>query len=277
MDNLRDGGGLYAVIPASVMYDERLRPSAKLLYGEIVRRASGDGYCDATNRELCVVGGLKPQSVSELVNQLRDAGHVRVDIIRNGETGEILSRRIFVCMTLADIFPNSVRSGPAGGYPEKTGYLSGKNRIPIRKKPDTYPEKTEGIKVFSNIYTPYNPPEGGNAKKIKNDIKADIKKAEEDELWKRFDQFWEVYPKKQNKVAARRAWKKLKPDMDLCMEMGKALALQKRSEQWLEDDGRYIPHPATWLNGRQWENEVRVSESDREPDAPDDPRRGRSL
>ena len=78
-------------------------------------------------------------------------------------------------------------------------------------------------------------------------------------------------------MAARRAWKKLKPDMDLCMEMGKALALQKRSEQWLEDDGRYIPHPATWLNGRQWENEVRVSESDREPDAPDDPRRGRSL
>ena len=43
-------GGLYAVIPAGVLYDDRLRPAAKLLYGEIVRLAQSSGYCYATNK-----------------------------------------------------------------------------------------------------------------------------------------------------------------------------------------------------------------------------------
>ena len=34
------------------------------------------------------------------------------------------------------------------------------------------------------------------------------------------------------------------------------LARWKDSDQWTRDDGRFIPHPATWLNGRQWEDEV---------------------
>jgi hypothetical protein len=36
------------------------------------------------------------------------------------------------------------------------------------------------------------------------------------------------------------------------------------SEQWRRDDGRFIPHPATWLNQRRWEDEA-------EPAAPFDP------
>ena len=27
------------------------------------------------------------------------------------------------------------------------------------------------------------------------------------------------------------------------------------SKDWLEDDGKYIPHPATWLNAKGWEDE----------------------
>jgi hypothetical protein len=35
-----------------------------------------------------------------------------------------------------------------------------------------------------------------------------------------------------------------------------ALAVHVASEQWRRDDGRYIPHPATWLNQRRWEDEA---------------------
>jgi hypothetical protein len=35
-----------------------------------------------------------------------------------------------------------------------------------------------------------------------------------------------------------------------------ALAVHVASEQWRRDDGRFIPHPATWLNQRRWEDEA---------------------
>ena len=35
--------------------------------------------------------------------------------------------------------------------------------------------------------------------------------------------------------------------------MVNAITAQKKSAQWQEQ--RYIPHPATWLNGHRWEDE----------------------
>ena len=31
---------------------------------------------------------------------------------------------------------------------------------------------------------------------------------------------------------------------------------QKQSAQWTKDGGQFIPHPATWLNGCRWEDEM---------------------
>jgi hypothetical protein len=67
-----------------------------------------------------------------------------------------------------------------------------------------------------------------------------------------FDRFWAAYPRKQAKQAARRAWEKLRPAEDLLQAMLAAVARQRDSPQWR--DG-VIPHPATWLNGRRWEDE----------------------
>ena len=35
-----------------------------------------------------------------------------------------------------------------------------------------------------------------------------------------------------------------------------AIERQKQSQQWIKDDGQYIPNPATWLNQGRWEDEV---------------------
>lgn len=95
-----------------------------------------------------------------------------------------------------------------------------------------------------------------------------------------FERFWAAYPRKQYKDRARRAWAKLSPDMDLCRKMSEALNTQKQSDQWMRDDGRYIPHPATWLNGRCWEDDpgpMYDATLDRPEIPPDDERRGRYL
>ena len=68
-----------------------------------------------------------------------------------------------------------------------------------------------------------------------------------------FIEFWSAYPKKQNKVAAQKAWRKLRPAPELREQIHAGLAAQRESRQWVEG---FIPHASTWLNGRRWEDEV---------------------
>ena len=71
-----------------------------------------------------------------------------------------------------------------------------------------------------------------------------------------FDRFWDVYPRHVNKQAAMRAFEKLKVDDELLDTILKAIEKQKTSDQWTKDNGQFIPHPATWLNQRRWEDET---------------------
>lgn len=75
-------------------------------------------------------------------------------------------------------------------------------------------------------------------------------------LLDRFNRFWEIWPKKVAREAARKAWMKLKPDEELAAQIVEAVESQKRSSQWIKDNGQFIPHAATWLNGRRWEDEL---------------------
>lgn len=71
-----------------------------------------------------------------------------------------------------------------------------------------------------------------------------------------FDQFWEQYPRKEGKKAARKAWDRLKVGPDLMGQIMQSLHKQKTSDQWTRDGGQFIPHPATWLNGERWKDET---------------------
>lgn len=71
-----------------------------------------------------------------------------------------------------------------------------------------------------------------------------------------FPKFWALYPKKVCKAAAEKAWNKLKVTEDLFSLITQGLAKQCVSPGWTKDGGQFIPHPATWLNGKRWEDEV---------------------
>lgn len=77
-------------------------------------------------------------------------------------------------------------------------------------------------------------------------------------LEKSFDQFWAAYPKKTAKQQALKVFQKLNPDEALLNTILNSLEQQKHSVQWTKDGGQYIPYPATWLNGRRWEDESEV-------------------
>lgn len=71
-----------------------------------------------------------------------------------------------------------------------------------------------------------------------------------------FDAFWSVYPKKTGKEAARKAFKKIPKSAHPLLVP--AVEAQKKSRQWMEENGRFIPNPATWLNQGRWEDEVQT-------------------
>lgn len=69
-----------------------------------------------------------------------------------------------------------------------------------------------------------------------------------------FLEFWSSYPKKMAKQDSLKAWLKIKPDDILKEKILKSIELQKKSKDWLKDNGQYIPHPASWLNSARWDD-----------------------
>jgi hypothetical protein len=76
---------------------------------------------------------------------------------------------------------------------------------------------------------------------------------------RRFDEFWQEYPKKVGKEAARKAWDKIKPNAELRQKISAAVETATQSEQWRRENGRFIPNPATWLNQGRWDDEPAVT------------------
>lgn len=214
--------GYIAVIPADVRYDTVLAPNAKLLYGEITALAGADGYCWATNDYFSRLYGLNKRTITRLVGQLQERGHIRVEVTRKNEgSGVVDQRKIYIGRQLAQA---------AAGI-DKNVYTPGQKCLyPLDKNVGDY--KGELTSINNTPLTPQG----------------------ETEML--FDRFWAAYPRKVGKKRAQQAWKKLAPDMSLCRVMSKALAKQKQSGDWTRENGRFIPHPATWINGRRWEDDL---------------------
>ncbi|OZI23605.1 hypothetical protein CAL26_09190 [Bordetella genomosp. 9] len=71
-----------------------------------------------------------------------------------------------------------------------------------------------------------------------------------------FEQFWAAWPRRTAKRAAQKAWARMTPD-----EQAQAMeALPQHVRYWrvTGTESQYIPHPATWLNGARWEDEIEL-------------------
>ena len=75
----------------------------------------------------------------------------------------------------------------------------------------------------------------------------------------RFEEFWNLYPKKKSKPDALRAWKRHKLDSAFDAIIT-GLNTYKASSDWLKNGGQFIPYPATFLNQRRWEDEIATTQ-----------------
>ena len=74
-----------------------------------------------------------------------------------------------------------------------------------------------------------------------------------------FEEFWKAYPKKKSKGDAEKAWRALKPDEHLQEGILNALKVATTSEDWLKENGRYIPFPGSWIRAKRWLDDVESS------------------
>jgi hypothetical protein len=78
---------------------------------------------------------------------------------------------------------------------------------------------------------------------------------EVDPLPDSFGVFWLAYPKKKSRADAEKAWRTLAPSPELTQRILAAVAAQRVTADWIKDKGKWIPYPATWINGKRWEDE----------------------
>ena len=70
----------------------------------------------------------------------------------------------------------------------------------------------------------------------------------------KFETFYSTYPKKVKKADVEKWFIKHKPSDE---EFKKIMqGLENYQTIWKDKDKQFIPYPTTWLNGRQWEDEI---------------------
>jgi len=75
-----------------------------------------------------------------------------------------------------------------------------------------------------------------------------------------FERYWSLWPRKEDKQNARRVWAKLSPSEEVLNKILAAVAVRADTIDWQKEKGKWIPLPTTWLNGRRWEDEVKINE-----------------
>lgn len=94
----------YAIIPASIRYDDRLPPNAKLLYGEISALTSRDGFCYASNAYFADLYKCSTKSVSRLISTLEGCGYISSVLVKDG-SGKIIGRNIYLRVSATEEHP----------------------------------------------------------------------------------------------------------------------------------------------------------------------------
>ena len=103
-----------------------------------------------------------------------------------------------------------------------------------------------------------------DAVEVKDSPSADLAKFKTD-CDNGFNKFWAAYPRKAGKQAAYTAFVSLFRSTakgkrrELFVNLMKGLSSQRTSYDWNKENGKFIPHPTTWLHQRRWEDQLEVN------------------
>ncbi len=241
-------------IQNSIIWDEGISTAARF---SLIAMLSLPDTWDYSVRGMAAMLKVSKDTMSKYIKELEEVGYLRRRQTC-GEGGRFGSTQYIITDTPGDFgdeepCPNFYDTDSEADSPCPT--------LPDTEKPapEKSPQKKRSPEQWKRPEqeSPQSPPAGGASAKKQRRGRAP-KAAPE---WKpeRFEGFWRMYPLKKSKQAAIRAWDSLHPDDRLLAVMGLALQRQLASSEWQrklrEEGGQGIPYPATWINGRRWEDE----------------------
>ena len=87
----------YAIIPADVRYDKRLKPIERLLYGEITCLSNKEGYCFASSNYFANLYDTARETISRYLSNLQKYGYIKIVIENNFERKIFLTSAVGGC------------------------------------------------------------------------------------------------------------------------------------------------------------------------------------
>ena len=209
-------------MPIEAFLDDRLSKTDLRVLGAIISFADKKGVCWPRREQISERCGLPVQKISYATTRLIDFGWLK----KEGNGGCSRSANYYVLKPdLISIVPESgTFIVPDLIVPESGTFI--------------VPELGRGIKQTIE------------QTKI-------VSKHAREKLQNGFNAFWVAYPKKKSKDDALKAWLKINPDEQLQQIIIDAVVLATTQDQdWMKDNGQYVPFPATYLNGKRWEDEI---------------------
>jgi hypothetical protein len=107
----------------------------------------------------------------------------------------------------------------------------------------------------------YNENNDINKELLKNKTYGDFEKIEvevldEKEVW--FNLFWKEYPKKSAKKNAKSQFVKIVKSKETLDAILQDIRNRMNTQEWIKNNGQFIPFPSTYLNQERWTDEVVV-------------------
>ena len=232
-----DGVGGFAAVPRWLIREAPLSGNALLVLIALAARENRAGECWPSHATLAAEARMSEKSVRRALDELRDAGHVSWER-RHREDGGKTSNfyRVHVRHGAPSEIPGqgallptpSVTGTDPIGHPDRSHRSQG----PI-------PSVTLTDEVTKEEVTTR---EGKNSPSPR-------KRGDDDSP--EFTRFWDIYPRKVGKGAARTAWaratRKTAPEV-----ITEAAHAHARTWASADTEARFIPHPASWLNAERW-------------------------
>lgn len=131
----------YAIIPANIRYDTRLKANSKLLYGEITALCNEKGFCWASNDYFSDLYGVNKETISRWISELIKYEYLTREIVYKEGSSQILKRYLRI------------------------------NQYPIDEKDNRYPQKNQ-YPIDEKINTPIDEKVKDNNTSINNTINS---------------------------------------------------------------------------------------------------------
>ena len=157
----------YAILPADIRYDKRLKPMEKILYSEITSLTNKEGYCYAQNSYFAELYEVHKNTISTWITHLVEVGYLRLEINYYEGTKNIKERRLYISTPINKNIDTPINEN-VDTYQSKSLDPINKNiDTPINENVDTYQSKSLDP-INKNIDTPINENVEDNNKYINN-------------------------------------------------------------------------------------------------------------